>query len=72
MPKRGLHVMYGAPDVGKSFVALNVALHVANKMDWAGCPIKSRGNRGVVYVAAEAGLSFRKRVLGARDARRSQ
>lgn len=65
MPSHGLHVLYGAPGTGKSFVALHAALHVATGRRWAGREVR-RG--GVVYVASEGGRNFRKRVVAARKA----
>lgn len=60
----GLAIVYGAPGSGKSFAALDVALHIA-----AGIPYAGRKTRpaGVVYVAAEAGEGFRRRVIAARE-----
>lgn len=63
MPSMGLHVLYGAPGTGKSFVALHVGLHVAAGLPWAGKPVQQGG---VVYVASEGGRSFRNRVVAAR------
>ena len=63
MPSTGLHVLYGAPGTGKSFLALNVALHVAAGLPWAGCRTRAGG---VVYVAAEGGSNFRNRVVAAK------
>ena len=63
MPSSGLHVLYGAPGTGKSFVALHAALHVAIGRTWAGRRVRQGG---VVYVASEGGRNFRKRVVAAR------
>lgn len=63
MPSTGLHVLYGAPGSGKSFLALDVALHVAAGKAWGGRPVRKGG---VVYVASEGGQGFRKRVVAAR------
>ncbi len=63
MPSNGLHVLYGAPGSGKSFLALSAALHVAAGKPWGGRPVRKGG---VVYVAAEGGRGFRKRVVAAR------
>lgn len=63
MPSNGLHVLYGAPGSGKSFIALSAALHVAAGKPWGGRPVRKGG---VVYVAAEGGRGFRKRVVAAR------
>lgn len=65
MPSHGLHVLYGAPGTGKSFVALHAALHVAAGRRWAGREVRQGG---VVYVASEGGRNFRKRVVAARRA----
>jgi len=63
LPSHGLAVVYGPPSCGKSFVTLDVALHVAAGLSY--------GNRltkqvGVVYIAAEGGSGFRKRVWAAK------
>ncbi len=65
LPKTGLAVVYGSPGSGKSFAVLSMALHVASGQAFAGCKIK-RG--GVVYISAEAGEGFKRRVIAARDA----
>lgn len=60
-----LSVLYGESNVGKTFLALDLALHVAAGRDW-------RGNRvaelpgPVVYVAAEGGRGIRNRIEAAR------
>lgn len=53
-----LSVMYGQSNVGKTFVAMDVAFHIAAGMAWGGLKV-SRG--AVVYVAAEGGSGARKR-----------
>ena len=65
MPASGLHVLYGAPGTGKSFLALSAALHVASGQTWGGNTVRQGG---VVYVASEGGRNFRKRVVAARIA----
>lgn len=65
MPARGVMVMYGAPGSGKSFLALDAALHVSCGKDWFGH--RTREPAGVVYVAAEGGAGFRHRAVAARD-----
>jgi hypothetical protein len=58
-----LAVIWGAPKSGKSFVALDLALHIAAGRPWRG----HRVRQGVViYVAAEAGGSMRTRVAAAK------
>ena len=50
LDQSALSVMYGQSNVGKTFVAMDVAFHVAAGMAWGGLKV-SRG--AVVYVAAE-------------------
>lgn len=64
LPRAGLAVVYGPPGCGKSFLVLDVALHVADGRSWAGRRVT---RAGVVYVAAEAGEGFKRRVVAARD-----
>lgn len=59
LPRAGLAAIYGAPGCGKSFLALDVTGHIAAGLDWFGQEVKQSG---VVYLAAEAGAGFRKRV----------
>lgn len=62
LPATGLGVIYGAPGCGKSFLALDVALHVAAGRTWAG---KTTKQAGVIYIASEGSSGFRKRVVAA-------
>jgi hypothetical protein len=77
MPSRGVMVLYGQSGTGKSFLALDAALHVAAGRSWAGKKV-SRGidlkvengierevKRGVVYIASEGGHGFKKRIVAA-------
>ncbi len=64
LPRTGLAVVYGPPGCGKSFLVLDVTLHIAAGRDWAGRRVRQAG---VVYVAAEAGEGFKRRVVAARD-----
>jgi len=50
---------YGPSHVGKSFVVLDVAFHIAAGMPWGGMKVQ-QGT--VIYVAAEGGAGVRKRV----------
>lgn len=59
VPATGLGVVYGHPGCGKSFLALDLALHVALGKEWHGRPAK----KGVaVYLAAEGMAGLRNRV----------
>lgn len=54
-------VIYGPSNVGKSFLALDIAHHVAKGREWGGRRVvRSR----VLYIAAEGGDSFGNRVAG--------
>ena len=60
LPAGGITVLYSAPGVGKSFLALDMALRIALGWSWFGRPI-TQGS--VLYVAAEGagGLGVRLR-----------
>ena len=55
-----ISVMYGQSNVGKSFVAIDLAYHIALGMPWFG---KKTDPSAVIYVAAEGGGSIKKRFL---------
>jgi len=58
-----MSVMYGESNIGKSFVALDIAFHIATGRPWNGRETK----RGlVIYVAAEGGKRFGKRLAALR------
>lgn len=65
LPAEGLCVVYGPPASGKTFLALDCALHIAMGKDWAG---KSVTQTGVIYIAAEGGHGFANRLVAARIA----
>lgn len=52
-------VMYGASNVAKTFVALDLSFHIAAGIDWRGFKV---AQGAVVYVAAEGGRGILKRV----------
>jgi hypothetical protein len=52
-------VIYGSSNVGKSFVATDIAGHIAAGQDWGEHKLKKQ--MGVIYVCAEAGGSYGKR-----------
>lgn len=64
LPNSGLAVVYGPSGSGKSFMVLDVALHVATGRPYAGREVKPSG---VIYIAAEGVEGFRRRVVAARD-----
>lgn len=58
--KEQQHVLYGAPQSFKTFVALDLALHVATGLPWLGrIPVRQAG---VVFFAGEAASGLRVRV----------
>jgi KaiC/GvpD/RAD55 family RecA-like ATPase len=61
LPAGGLVGLYGPPGVGKSFVAIDIAMTVATGLQWLGTHDVERGP--VVYVSAEGGAGIGKRVL---------
>ena len=65
LPAQGLAVIYGAPETGKSFLMLKIALHMAIGRDFAG---RKAMRTGIVYISAEAGSGFENRAAAARDA----
>ncbi|KAF0138685.1 MAG: Uncharacterized protein FD153_1167 [Rhodospirillaceae bacterium] len=58
-----LSVIYGRPNAGKSFLALDIAYHVATGTRWYGETVEQGA---VVYVAAESPGSIRRRLVGLR------
>lgn len=65
LPERGLIVPYGPPKVGKTFVVLSMALHIAAGMDWFGRAVRQGV---VVYIAGEGlgGLAARIKAMRSR------
>lgn len=59
-----MSVLYGDSNVGKTFVGMDIAFHIAAGLDYAGL----RTTQGlVVYVAAEGGNGAKRRVLALKD-----
>ena len=60
LPAIGLVLIYGHPGSGKSFLALDIAFHVALGRSWNGRRVK----RGLaIYVGAEGGDGLRNRMV---------
>jgi hypothetical protein len=59
LPLVGLVLVYGAPKCGKSFWAYDLAMHVARGREYRGKRVRAGA---VVYLAAEGGHGFKKRV----------
>lgn len=59
LSRRGLSMLYGPSNAGKTFVALDMAMHIAAGKPWRGCKV----NGGpVLYIAAEGGAGIRNRL----------
>ena len=59
IPADAMGMLFGASGTFKSFVALDLSLHVAHQLQW--CGRKTNGG-SVVYVAAEGGAGIYRRV----------
>ncbi|WP_422001183.1 AAA family ATPase [Roseovarius mucosus] len=59
LDRNSLSMLYGPSNAGKTFVALDIAMHVAAGKPWRGLPV----NGGpVLYIAAEGGAGIRNRL----------
>lgn len=59
LPEQAIILLHGHPAAGKSFLALDIALHVALGRPWFGRAVQQSG---VAYVVAEAAFGFNYRV----------
>lgn len=59
IPARGFAVLYSAPGLGKTFLALDWSLSIASLPKWRGRKV---GSGAVVYVAAEGVAGLKQRV----------
>ena len=66
LPARGVTAVFGKPGSLKSFVALDMALHIALGSPWAGRRVTQAP---AVYIAAEGAGGLRKRIGGAKIAK---
>lgn len=62
LPRLGLGVIFGEPGSGKTFFALDLALHVARGKPWRG---HRTARAGVIYLVAEGEGGFRDRLTAA-------
>jgi hypothetical protein len=70
IPEVSLGFLYADPGVGKSFVALDMALHIAyGRAAWHGDPINVEPETVVLYIAAEGSFGFRNRIKAWMQAR---
>lgn len=59
MIEGGVSVVFGPPKSSKTFITLDLALHVAHGRDWYGLRVKAGG---VVYVCGEGAAGVRQRM----------
>jgi len=64
----GLSVLFGPSNVGKSFLAIDIAVHVAGGLSWFGHRVKAGS---VVYIAAEGGSAIFNRFAAVNETRTS-
>lgn len=70
LPEMGLGFLYGRPGCGKSFAALDWALHMAYGLpDWHGDAIINRPNANVLYLAREGSTGFKARIRAWQESR---
>lgn len=67
LTEKGLSVLYGESNSGKTFLASDLALHVATGLDWFGREVE-RG--AVIYVPGEGAFGIRNRVVAWRQEHR--
>jgi hypothetical protein len=61
LPRKGVVVFYGVSGATKTFVLLDILLHIAIGWKWAGRRVKQAS---VIFIAAEASEGLRKRKTG--------
>jgi KaiC/GvpD/RAD55 family RecA-like ATPase len=64
IPEDSMGMIFGASGTYKSFIAIDLALHMAHEMDWAGARTKKGA---VAYVAAEGGAGIYRRLKAWHD-----
>ncbi len=63
IPEDGFGILYGDPGTGKSFIALDMALHIATgRKDWHGDEITGGNGGAVLYIAGEGAGDFKARL----------
>lgn len=69
IPEQGFGLLYGDPSCGKSFLALDLALHLAYGLpDWHGDGLPA-GGAHVLYLAGEGASGFKARAAAWRQGR---
>jgi len=63
IPEVSLGFLYAAPGAGKSFLALDIAMHIAyGRPSWHGDEIRAPADTVVIYIAAEGSSGLRNRI----------
>ncbi|MCL5779093.1 AAA family ATPase [Limibaculum sp. FT325] len=60
LPRRGIATLYGPPGAGKTWLALDMAAHIAARVPWHGLRVKGGA---VVYVAFEGTAGMQNRLV---------
>jgi hypothetical protein len=64
IPEISVGFLYSVPGAGKTFLALDAALHIAyGRPSWHGDEIRAPADTVVVYIAAEGSFGFRNRIM---------
>lgn len=70
LPQTGMGFLYGRPGCGKSFLALDMALHIAYGLPrWHGDEVRARPGANVLYIAREGATGFKQRIIAWQAAR---
>ena len=64
LPTQGFTLVYGESGSGKTHFTTDLALHIAEGKQWFGHKVQAGG---VLYIAAEGGLSMMRRIVGYRQ-----
>lgn len=63
VPKKSVGFIYSTPGAGKTFLALDMALHIADhRPQWHGDAIQAPDQAAILYIASEGSYGFRNRV----------
>jgi AAA domain/Domain of unknown function (DUF6371) len=68
LPRNGVAVLYGASGSVKTFILVDIGLHVACGWDWAECNVTQTP---VVFIAAEGAGGIKKRIAGWKQDRKN-
>jgi hypothetical protein len=59
LQKQSVSLFYGDANTGKTFTALDIAMHISHGSDWLGHPIKEPGHVLYIYAEGSSGLQDR-------------